>query len=376
LMQLVREDKAFELQILATGAHLSPEFGMSYRDIEAGGFHVTKRVEMLLSSDTAVGVAKSMGLAQIGFADAFSELAPDLLVVLGDRYEILSAVAVALVLRIPVAHLHGGEITEGAYDNSIRHAITKMSHLHFTSTELYRQRVIQMGENPGHVFNVGAIGVDNIRSMQLSGREDLETALDIRLRKTNFLVTFHPATLQAGSARGDVQELLAALDQFPDAFCVFTKSNADTEGRLINACIEEYVQSNPGRAAVFSSLGQLRYLSLMKLCSVVIGNSSSGIIEAPSLRVPSVNIGMRQKGRVRAESVVDCGAHRHEIVSAIKAALGEAVQEKVRQCENPYGHGGTAERILATLRTVKFAELLQKTFYTRMAQESRGPQGT
>ena len=300
LMQMIQEDSGLKLQVIATNMHLSPEFGLTYQEIEKDGFFINKKVEMLLSSDTANGTAKSVGLATIGFADAYEDLKPDLLLVLGDRYEILSAVTTALFYKIPVAHLHGGEITEGAYDDAIRHAITKMSHLHFTSTEEYRKRVIQLGENPERVFNVGAIGIDNIKHLKLLSRDVLERELQFLLKEQTILVTYHPVTLDENDTRMQFQCLLNVLNDRQDIRIIFTLPNSDTGGRVIIPMIQDFVKCNKDRAIAFASLGSLRYLSVLRCVSAVVGNSSSGIIEAPSFGIPTLNIGNRQKGRIVA----------------------------------------------------------------------------
>lgn len=339
LMREIQADADLHLQLIATGMHLSPEFGLTHKRIEADGFSIDEKVEMLLSSDTPVGVAKSIGLGVIGFADALERLKPDVLVVLGDRYEILSAAQAALVARIPVAHIHGGETTEGAIDESIRHAITKMANLHFVAAEPYRKRVIQMGEQPDTVFNVGSPGLDNIARLQLLSRDRLEQELGCSLGELSFLVTYHPATLGATSPRHAMQELLQALDRFPRAQIIFTKPNSDTGGRVIGQMIDEYAQGNKGRVAVFMSMGQLRYLSALQYVDAVIGNSSSGIIEAPALKIPTVNIGERQTGRLKARSIVDCNETTEAIVAAINMALSPAFKDEARRGVSLYGVG-------------------------------------
>jgi GDP/UDP-N,N'-diacetylbacillosamine 2-epimerase (hydrolysing) len=362
LMAEVARHPRMRLQILATGAHLSPEFGMTAREIAADGFSIDERVEILLSSDTDVGVCKAMGLGLISFGEAYARLGPDLVVGLGDRFELFAAVAAAVTMRRPVAHIHGGELTEGAFDDAFRHAITKMSMLHFTSTEVYRGRVIQLGEAPERVFNVGALGVDNIRTMPLLPREQLETELDFPLGERLALVTFHPVTLDLRSAEQQAGALLEALAARPDLRVVFTRANPDPEGRAINALIDAFVAGHPGRSRAFASLGALRYLSLMRWASAVVGNSSSGIIEAPSLGIPTVDIGDRQRGRVRAESVVDCRPTAEAIGAALDAVLDPAFRARARTVVNPYGDGHAAERICALLD--EHADLpLKKGFY-------------
>jgi len=359
VMALLRDAPDFELQIAATGMHLSPEFGLTYREIEADGFSIDARIEMLLSSDTPTGIAKSIGLGIIGFADALARLRPDVLLVLGDRFEILAAVQAALVARIPVAHISGGDTTEGAFDESIRHSITKMAHLHFVTNQGAARRVRQMGENPAHVWNAGSPGLDAIQNSPLMSREELEHSLDFALRETNFLITFHPATLDAQPATEQFAQLLEALDEFPDAGLLFTKPNADTQGRALISLLDEWTATRPN-ARAFTSLGQKRYLSAMAHADAIIGNSSSGLLEAPSFRVPTVNIGDRQRGRLQAESVIDCAPQSAEIVEAIRRALNLDCRNVV----NPYGDGDAAPRIVEHLRAIPdFDALLKKRFY-------------
>lgn len=362
LMRAIQDDSELELQVIATNMHLSPEFGLTYRDIEADGFHIDKKVLMLLSSDTANATAKSVGLGFMGFADAYEDLKPDMIVVLGDRYEIVSAVSTALFYKIPVAHLHGGEITEGAYDDCIRHAITKMSHLHFTSTEEYRKRVIQLGEYPDRVFNVGAPGIENIKKVPLMSREELEATFDgFTLGDKCLLVTYHPVTLENETAAEQIRNLLSALDELPDYKVIFTLPNSDTDGRIIIRLINEYVAKHPGRAVAYPSLGLRRYLSALKYVKAAVGNSSSGIIEVPSFGIPTLNIGDRQKGRLAAESVVDCGTGKEEILSGLHKILSlDFSTENVR---NPYEGKNTTADILHVLKTFPLEGLIQKSFY-------------
>lgn len=361
LLKEIQGDDDLQLQVVATGMHLSPEFGLTYRTIEGDGFTIAAKVEMLLSSDTPVGIAKSIGLGVIGFADALANLRPDIVVVLGDRYEILAAVQAALVARIPVAHIHGGETTEGAVDESIRHAITKMSHLHFVAAEPYRTRVIQMGEDPETVFNVGALGIENIRRMPLLDKSPLEESLNFELGTTCFLVTYHPATLGATAPQLAMQALLEALDHFPEARIIFTKPNSDAEGRILGQMIDQYALRNAGRVAVFTSMGQLRYLSALHHSAVVIGNSSSGIIEAPACHIPTVNIGDRQSGRLKADSIIDSPERTETIVAAIQQALSPSFRERIRESVSLYGHGQTALTIKNHLKGATLSST--KRFY-------------
>ena len=362
VIQGIRDDSELTLQIIATGMHLSPEFGLTYREIEQDGFQIDHKVEMLTSSDTAVGIAKSMGLGLIGFADALSQLAPDIIVVLGDRFEIFSAVTAALVARIPVAHLHGGEATEGSIDEALRHSITKMSHLHFVAAEAYRQRVIQLGEQPDRVFMVGGLGVDTINRMQLLDREALEQLLDFALGDKSLLVTFHPVTLEEGTAADQMTELLAALAELHNTQLVFTMPNADTDGRVLIRMIEEFVALHP-RARACTSLGSLRYFSFMKHVDGVVGNSSSGLLEAPCFQKGTINIGDRQRGRLQAASVINCKPTRQSITTALAQLYSADFQLGLGKVQNPYGVGGASDLIVATLKTVPLGGVLKKSFH-------------
>jgi len=336
-MNEIKSAEELELQIIATGMHLSPEFGMTYKQIENDGFTIDRKIEMLLSSDSEVGISKSMGLGMIGFADAFADLQPDMLVVLGDRFEIFSAVSVAMISKIPVSHLHGGEVTEGAFDEAIRHSITKMSHLHFCSTEEYRKRIIQLGEDPDRVFNVGAAGLDNIKKLSLLSREEFEKAIDFKLGKYNLLITFHPVTLDQCTAKEQFENLLIVLDEQVDTHLIFTKSNADTGGRIINKMIDEYVAEHSYKAVAYTSLGQLYYLSGIQYMDGVVGNSSSGILEAPSFKVGTIDIGDRQRGRIKAKSVLSCEPSLEGIRSAFNNLYSNSFQDQLKMVVSPYG---------------------------------------
>lgn len=362
VMEGIRASGELQLQLIATGMHLSPEFGLTYRDIERDGFTIDQKVEMLLSSDTGVGIAKSMGLALSGFGEALQRLAPDVVVVLGDRFEILATVCAALVARVPVAHLHGGEVTEGAFDEAIRHAITKMSHLHFVAAEAYRKRVIQLGEQPERVFVVGGLGIDNIRRLALLEREALEAALDFRLGPRNLLVTFHPVTWEQAASVTAMRELLSALEALQDTHLIFTLANADTEGRELNEMVRRFIVNRP-TACLHHSLGQLRYLSCVRHVDGVIGNSSSGLVEVPSLHKGTVNIGDRQRGRLRAASVIDCASDRASITSAIERLYSAEFQASLATVTNPYGDGNAAERVVRTLRDFPLGSILRKPFH-------------
>lgn len=362
VMQGIKDDSELTLQVIATGMHLSPEFGLTYQAIEQDGFQIDRKVEMLTSSDTPVGIAKSMGLGLIGFADALNELRPDLIVVLGDRFEIFSAVSAALVARIPVAHLHGGEATEGLIDEAIRHSITKMSHLHFVAAEAYRQRVIQLGEQPDRVFLVGGLGIDNIKRLQLLDRAALETSLDFKLGPKNLLITFHPVTLETATAANQMEELLAALATLHDTQLIFTLPNADTDGRTLIKRVEQFVAQHPN-ARAYTSLGQLRYLSCIAQVDGVVGNSSSGLAEVPTFKKGTINIGDRQRGRLQAASVINCEPSRNSIAAALEQLYSTDFQASLRQVINPYGEGGASAAIISTIKTVSLDGLLKKRFF-------------
>ncbi|MGV1099875.1 UDP-N-acetylglucosamine 2-epimerase [Thiovibrio sp. JS02] len=362
LMREIAESPELELQVLASGMHLSPEFGDTYREIENDGFKIDARAEILLSSDTPVGIAKSTGLGLINYSETITRLQPDLVVILGDRFEAFAMAASAVICKIPVAHLHGGELSFGVMDEAFRHAISKMSHLHFTSTEEYRQRVIQLGEDPARVFQVGAPGIENIRKLRLLDKEALARAIDFPLNTDYALVTFHPVTLAAQGCEEQFRALLAALDSLPGLALIFTKANADTDGRIINKLIDRYTQDN-ARAIAFTSMGQLRYLSAMRHAALVIGNSSSGIIEAPSFGVPTVNIGDRQKGRIRAKSVIDCAPTRDAIAGALTEGMSPEFRARARQTENPYERPDTARNICKILKEYDLDGIIKKEFY-------------
>jgi len=362
LMKEIEEDNGLELQLIVTGMHLSPEFGLTYKEIEKE-FKIDKKIEMLLSSDSAIGISKSMGLAQISFAEVYDELKPDLLVVLGDRYEIFSAVSSAMIANIPIAHLHGGETTEGAFDESIRHSITKMSHLHFTATDEYRNRVIQLGEHPTRVFNVGGLGIDNIKKLKLLNRDEFEKSIDFKLNKKNILITFHPVTLENTTAKEQFQILLDVVDELENTNIIFTKANSDTDGRIINTMIDEYVNKNSNKACGFTSLGQLRYLSALQYVDGMIGNSSSGLLEAPSFKIGTINIGDRQKGRIMSDSVICCTPNIESIRDAFKKLYSNEFRKKLLNTDNPYGDGGASKKIKDILRGIDLKDILKKSFY-------------
>ncbi len=358
ILQKTHGDPDLILQLVVTGMHLSPEFGLTVKEIEADGFPISERVEMLLSSDTEVGLSTSMGLGIMGFASAFSRLRPDILVLLGDRFEILAAATAAVVARIPIAHIHGGESSEGAIDEAFRHAVTKMSHIHFPAVDLYARRIRQMGEDPEKIFTLGAPGLDHIYLTHLPEREDLQSELGIDLTKGVALITYHAVTLEFSTARQHMANLLEAI-RGRDLTLVFTYANADTGGRVINQMIEEFVKNEP-HAYAFPSLGQRRYLGLLRIADVMVGNSSSGIIEAPSFKLPVVNIGDRQRGRVRAANVIDCGVQQQEISKALDQALSREFRKSLKDLVNPYGRGRTSSQIVSVLKEIQLGEALIK----------------
>lgn len=361
---LLKLNKApdFNLKIIASGMHLSSEFGLTYKEIEADGLVVAEKIEILLSSDSAIGVCKSIGLGAISISETLSRITPDFMIVLGDRFEALSAAQVATVMKIPLIHIHGGESTVGAMDEAIRHAITKMSYLHFTTTEAYRKRVIQLGESPDRVYTVGSPGVENCMSTPLLKRDELEKQIGFKFLSKNFLVTFHPATLDTLSAEKQIEELLNALDVFPDVGVIFTLANADPSGRNINSMVESYVQKK-SNAVAHHSLGVKRYLSCMANVDVVIGNSSSGIIEAPSFKIPTINIGSRQKGRVQASSVINVESKKELIRGAVERALSAEFKATCKHVVNPYELNGTSDRMLSLIREFQDKLSVQKEFY-------------
>ena len=362
LIELIANDKELQLQLIATGMHLSPEFGYTLDEIIGAGFVVDKKVECLLSSDSSVGVSKTIALAVSGFADALAELTPDLVVVLGDRTEILGAVIATAMANIPIAHLYGGETTEGAYDEAIRHSITKFSHLHFTSTEAYRKRVIQLGEYPDTVFNVGAIGLDAIKKLSLLDREAFEKAISFKLKERNVLITYHPVTLEKEAPIETFENVLTALDELTDTALIFTHANSDKNGRIINKMITEYVSSHKDKAVEFKSLGQLRYLSALQFVDFVIGNSSSGMTEVPAFYIPTINIGDRQKGRINCESVINSNNSLEDIKKSITFALDKTFRKKIQQQELLYGNGTAAEKILQIIKEHNHISI-KKSFY-------------
>ena len=361
LMAAIKNDSELTLQIIATNQHLSKLQGETYKEIEKDGFGIDYKVYMADDEavDNANSTAKSISRGVAGLADAFDALKPDLLLILGDRYEMLAVASTALIYKIPIAHLHGGEITEGAFDDAIRHAITKMSHLHFTSTESYRKRVIQLGEQPERVFNVGALGVENILKTDFMPKEEIEKSLKFKLTDKCLLCTYHPVTLSSMPSEAQILNLLEALDEYKEYHVIFTYSNSDTNSQIIIKRIQEYVDKNAERCMFIPSLGQKRYFSVLKYLKAVIGNSSSGIIEVPSFGIPTLNIGDRQKGRIAADSVINCGYSTEEI----KDGLAQAVAYEHRSIDNPYYKEGTCQAILNTIKTFSLENIVQKHFY-------------
>lgn len=355
--------KEFEVKIVVTGMHLSPEFGLTYQEIEEDGFEIDQKIEILLSADTPSSISKSMGLAMISFADYFDKVNPDLLIVLGDRYETFAVVTVAMNQRIPIAHIHGGEITEGAIDDAIRHSITKLSYIHFTSTEEYRKRVIQLGENPNNVYNVGAIGNENIMNEKLLSKEELEAVLGFSLSKPYIVVTFHPVTLE-NSSEEQIKSLLEVCKEYSHINFIITKANADTDGRIINKYIDIYSREN-NNIFSFASLGMIKYLSALKYALLVMGNSSSGLIEAPSFGIPTINIGNRQKGRIQAKSIINCDSTRESIKNALNIALDDNFLSKARKTINPYQNANTSDKIVEIIKkyTINKKININKKFY-------------
>lgn len=363
LMKDIQKNDDLKLQIIATGTHLSPEFGLTYTEIEKDGFTINKKVEMILSADTPSAITKATGLGMIGFSDALEELMPDIMVVLGDRFELLAASFAALTARIPIGHIHGGETTTGAFDESIRHSITKMSWWHFVAAEEYRKRVIQLGEDPKRVFLVGGMGVEGILKANLLSKKELEKELDFEFGPKNLLVTFHPVTLDKETSKNQIHELLNVLQCIDNTHLIFTSPNADPDGRIILRMINEFVSKHPEKSIVFTSMGQTNYLSSLQFVDAVVGNSSSGLAEAPSFKIGTINIGDRQKGRLKADSVIDCKPSRESILDALNKLYSEDFQQILKSVKNPNGDGHASEKILEVLKTVNLPEELKKGFY-------------
>ena len=363
LMKEIEESDNLELQIIATGTHLSPEFGLTYKEIEKDGFTIHKKVEMVLSADTPSAIAKSTGLSMIGFGDVLADLHSDVMILLGDRYELLAAAFAALVARVPIAHISGGETTEGAFDEAIRHSITKMAWWHFVAADEYQKRVVQLGEDPKRVFNVGGMGVDAIKKARLLSKKELMKKSGIKFGEKNLLVTYHPVTLEKQTSQKHFQSLLDVLDDLKDIYIIFTMPNSDSDGRIIKQMIDEFVSSHDQRSISFTSIGHLNYLSALQFVDGVVGNSSSGLAEAPTFKIGTVNIGDRQKGRLKAESVIDCKPTKESIKRAIETLFSENFQKMLPLVKNPYGEGNATEKILEVLREAKLPEELKKEFY-------------
>lgn len=360
----IYKSNTVQMQLVVTGMHLSPEFGLTYKEIEADNYPIDRKIEILLSSDTPTGVTKSMGVALMGFADYFTIRRPDIVIVLGDRYEMLVVAIAAMTAGIPIAHIHGGEKTEGAIDEAIRHSITKMSHLHFTATEEYRKRVIQLGEQPESVYNVGALGVENAKKVPLLNREELEQQIEFHFSKPTIMVTYHPVTLETLTAQAQFANILSVIDKHKEFSVVFTKANADTDGRVINQMIDRYVAKHSMRCVAYTSLGQRKYLSSLQYVDAVLGNSSSGLIEVPSFHIPTINIGDRQRGRVCAESVIHCGNEICDIESALQKAFSTEFRESIKVMKNPYEKIDTSKRIVEIVYdAISKGIQLKKTFY-------------
>jgi len=362
VMEGISQSTKLKLQIIVTGMHLSSKFGYTADVIESDGFQIDCKVNMSLSSDTSVGITKSMAVGLNGFGDALAKLKPDILLILGDRYEIFVAAIAAMIARIPIVHLHGGELTEGAFDDSIRHSITKMSHLHFAAAEEYRNRIIQLGEQPDKVFNVGGVGIDNILRLKLLSRDELEAMLNFKFLKKNLLITFHPVTLETKQTATQTEELLNALLKLKDTGLIFTMPNADIENELIFQKIRDFCSKNKN-AKYYTSLGQLNYLSCIKYVDGVVGNSSSGLIEAPAFKKGTVNIGDRQRGRLKALSIIDCKPTCASILTALDRLFSKEFQELLKVAKNPYGVGGSSQAIVKILEQQSTANLLKKSFY-------------
>ena len=361
LMKAINNDPDLTLQVIATNQHLSKLQGETYKEIEHDGFTIDYKVYMAddVAPDNANSTAKSISRGVSGFADTFDALKPDMLLILGDRYEMLAVASTALIYKIPIAHLHGGEITEGAFDDAIRHAITKMSHLHFTSTEAYRKRVIQLGEQPNRVFNVGALGVENVMKNDFMTKEEIEQSLNFQMTDRCFLCTYHPVTLSNMSSETQIFNLLTALDNYKDYHIIFTYSNSDTNSQIIIKRIQEYVDQNTGRCMFIPSLGQRRYFSVLKYVKAVLGNSSSGIIEVPSFGIPTLDIGDRQKGRIAADSVIHCDYSMEDIMGGLE----KVTAYKASKINNPYYKEGTCDTIMQVIKTYPLENIVQKHFY-------------
>lgn len=363
LMKLINNHNEFELQTLVTGMHLSPEFGLTYKNIKVDGFKINRKIEILLSSDNPASISKSVALGLISFADSFNELKPNLIIILGDRFEALSAAIAASFAKIPILHIHGGEVTVGAFDESIRHSITKMSWWHFVATKEYKNRVIQLGENPKRVFNVGGFGVDLIKKTKLISKNQLMNELGIKFGDKNLLITYHPETLDKESSKNKMKVILEALHNFDDINFIFTMPNADQENYALKQLINDFVLLHRDRSIAFNSMGHVNYLSTLQFIDGVVGNSSSGLLEAPTFNIGTINIGERQKGRLKASSVIDCDISTESINNAINTLYTKKFKKVIMATKNPYGNGGAAKKVFNFLKKEKFPITLKKDFF-------------
>ncbi|MDA7704749.1 UDP-N-acetylglucosamine 2-epimerase [Candidatus Pelagibacter sp.] len=362
LIKEIESAQDLELQLIVTGMHLSPNFGLTYKLIEED-FKIDKKIDMNLFSDNSIAISKSMGIAQTSLVKAYNELKPDIVVVLGDRYEIFSATSAAMISNIPIAHIHGGEITEGSWDDCIRHCISKMAHLHFTATEEYRNRVIQLGEDPKRVFNTGGMGIESIKKLKLLSKNELEKSINFKLKKKNILITFHPVTLEKNTSKKQFQELLDTINDLNDTGIIFTKTNSDLNGKIINQMIDQFTKKHSKNSIGFTSLGQLRYLSVLQYVDVVVGNSSSGLLETPSFKIGAINIGDRQKGRIRGKNVIDCLPNKKSIQKSLAKLYSKNFQKLLKNVSNPYDNGPSSKKIIRILKDFKLKNILKKNFY-------------
>jgi GDP/UDP-N,N'-diacetylbacillosamine 2-epimerase (hydrolysing) len=363
LMDGINNSTKLELQIVATGMHLSPEFGLTYKEIENDGFKIDRKIEMLLSSDTPSAISKSTGLGLFGFADAYDELNPDIIIVLGDRFEIMAASLAAMFANIPIAHIHGGETTEGAFDEAIRHSITKMAWWHFVAANEYEKRVVQLGEDPKRVFNVGGLGVDAIKRTKLLSKKDLMDKTGIKFSKKNLLITYHPVTLEKQTSEQNFQILLEVLDDLKDMYLIFTMPNADSDGQIIKKMINNFVKDHPKKSISFTSMGSLNYLSTLQFVDGVVGNSSSGLAEVPTFKIGTINVGDRQKGRLKSGSIIDCEPTKKAIKQALDILYNKNFQKNIDTVKNPYGEGGATKKIMKILLNQPIPEEIKKEFY-------------
>ena len=363
LMKRINDSEDFNLQTIVSGMHLSPEFGLTANEIIQDGFSISKKVEIIISADTETSISKSIGLGVISFTDAFNDIKPDLVILLGDRYEILSACIASYILKIPIAHIHGGETTVGAIDEGIRHSITKMSSFHYTSTDIYKKRVIRMGENPNTVFNFGGLGVDAIKNTKLLDKKTLEKKIEFKFHEKNIIVTFHPVTLEKNTSLNQIEQILLALTEMSDLGIIFTLSNSDTYGRIINEKIIAFQKKHPFRTKVFTSMGNVNFLSTLSIVDAIVGNSSSGLLEAPSLKTGTINIGDRQKGRLIADSVINCKPEKNSIIKALRKLYSSNHKNKIKRTISPYGNGNASKKIIKHLKSITFPINIKKEFY-------------